>query len=85
MALCALPTVEQATSLNLIDLLRGTDLEADVYVKPLDGGEEHMLQFDDFLVSSGAKWTPDGKRLLLLGGYGAPAMSSLNRSTITAR
>src|SRR5947209_2467530 len=36
MALCALPTVEQATSLNLIDLLRGTDLEADVYVQRLD-------------------------------------------------
>src|SRR6266702_1134112 len=36
MALCELPTVEQATNLNLIDLLRGTDLEADVYVKPID-------------------------------------------------
>jgi len=33
-------------------------------------------------MSSGAKWTPDGKKLLLLGGVGAPAMSSLNRTTM---
>src|SRR5947209_4588635 len=36
MALCALPTVEQTTSLNLIDLLRDTDRAAHVYVKPID-------------------------------------------------
>ncbi len=36
MALCELPAVEQAAPLNLIDLLRGTDLEADVYVSPTD-------------------------------------------------
>src|SRR6266568_1931336 len=36
MALCELPTVEQTTNLNLIDLLRDTDLAADVYVKPVD-------------------------------------------------
>ncbi len=36
MALCDLPAVEQATSLNLIDLLRDTELEADVYVQPID-------------------------------------------------
>ncbi len=57
-------------------------LRSHVFVKPLDGGEEHRLDFDDFPVSSGAKWTPDGKKLLLLGGVGAPAMSSLNRSTM---
>jgi UDPglucose 6-dehydrogenase len=36
MALTALPEVEQAQTLNLIDLLRGTALEADVYVTPDD-------------------------------------------------
>jgi len=36
MALCGLPAVEQATNLNLIELLRDTDLEADVYVMPTD-------------------------------------------------
>ncbi len=36
MALCALPAVEQASSLNLLELLRGTALEADVYVQPID-------------------------------------------------
>jgi len=36
MALCELPVVEQATNLNLIELLQDTGLEADVYVKPID-------------------------------------------------
>lgn len=36
MALCDLPSVEQAGNLNLIDLLQGTELEADVYVEPVD-------------------------------------------------
>jgi UDPglucose 6-dehydrogenase len=36
MALTELPAVEPATSLNLIELLQGTTLEADVYVKPVD-------------------------------------------------
>ena len=29
-----------------------------------------MIGAEDFLTSSGAKWTPDGKKLLLLGGAG---------------
>ena len=46
MALCELPTVEQAANLNLIDLLRDTDLEADVYVKPIDNTfSEQYVQF----------------------------------------
>ncbi|MBI5033547.1 MAG: nucleotide sugar dehydrogenase [Chloroflexi bacterium] len=36
LALCELPSVEQSASLNLIDLLRGTALEDDVYVSPVD-------------------------------------------------
>jgi UDPglucose 6-dehydrogenase len=36
MALCGLPTVEAAITLNLLDLLRDTGLEADVYVQPVD-------------------------------------------------
>jgi UDPglucose 6-dehydrogenase len=36
MALCELPGVEQARSLNLIELLQGTALEQDVYVTPTD-------------------------------------------------
>src|SRR5579871_3020208 len=46
MALCDLPTVEQASSLNLLDLLRGTELENDVYVKPIDHSfSEQYAQF----------------------------------------
>ncbi len=57
-------------------------LRSHVYVKPLAGGEERKVEGEDFLMSSGAKWTPDGKKLLLLGGVGAPGMASLNRSTV---
>src|SRR6185503_20007248 len=59
-----------------------TLLRSHVYVKPLTGGEERKVEGEDFLMSSGAKWTPDGKKLLLLGGVGAPGMASLNRSTM---
>jgi tricorn protease len=57
-------------------------LRSHVYVKPLAGGEERKVEGEDFLMSAGAKWTPDGKKLLLLGGVGAPGMASLNRSTM---
>ena len=46
MALCELPAVEQAQSLNLIELLKGTALEADVYVSPSDHSfSEQYAQF----------------------------------------
>src|SRR6204780_5339018 len=57
-------------------------LKSHVYVKPLDSGTEREIGSDDFLVASGAKWTPDGKKLLLLGGVGAPGMSALNRTVL---
>ncbi len=46
MALCDLPTVEQAAPLDLIELLCGTELEADVYVSPTDQSfAEQYAQF----------------------------------------
>jgi tricorn protease len=57
-------------------------LKSHVYIKPVDGGAEREIGSDEFLLSSGAKWTPDGKKLLLLGGIGAPAMSALNRTVL---
>jgi tricorn protease len=56
-------------------------LRSHVWVKELATGQEHMIGAEDFLLSSGAKWTPDGKKLLLIGGVGAPAMAALNRTT----
>jgi tricorn protease len=56
-------------------------LRSHVYLKSVDGGEERKVEGEDFLLSSGAKWTPDGRKLLLLGGVGAPGMASLNRTT----
>ncbi len=55
-------------------------LRPHVWVKELATGQEHMIGGDDFLQSSGARWTPDGKKLLLIGGVGAPAMAALNRT-----
>jgi tricorn protease len=57
-------------------------LRSRVYVKKLDGGEEHMIGAKEFLIAYDAKWTPDGKKLLLLGGVGGPAMASLNRTVM---
>ena len=53
-----------------------------VYVTQLDTGAEKMIGGEEFLQSSGAKWTADGKKLLLLGGAGAPAMAALNRTPL---
>ncbi len=57
-------------------------LKSHVYVKPVGSGAEREIGSDEFLVASGAKWTPDGRKLLLLGGVGAPGMSSLNRTVL---
>lgn len=58
-------------------------LRPHVWVKELATGQERMIDAPDlFLQSSGAKWTPDGKRLLLLGGVGAASIASTTgRST----
>jgi tricorn protease len=57
-------------------------LKSHVYVKAIGNGTEREIGSDEFLVASGAKWSPDGRKLLLLGGVGAPGMSSLNRTVL---
>ena len=52
-----------------------------VYIKALDTGAEREIGSDQFLQSNGARWTPDGKKLLLLGGAGVSSMASLSRTT----
>ncbi|HYK60719.1 MAG TPA: S41 family peptidase [Bryobacteraceae bacterium] len=49
-----------------------------VYVKELATGTEHLIGGEDISIATGAKWTPDGKTLLFLGGVGAPSMASLS-------
>lgn len=51
-------------------------LRYEVWVKNLATSEEHVLRSDLFQYSTGAKWTPDGKKLVFLGGINAPAMAS---------
>jgi UDPglucose 6-dehydrogenase len=62
-ALCELPAVEQAENLNLIDLLRDTDLEVDVYVKPIDNTfSEQYEQFAAAIPQSMLRYPHDIKR-----------------------
>lgn len=56
-------------------------LRTHVWVRDLAGGQEHMIGGDDFLLSNGARWTPDGKKIVFLGGVGAPSMAALNRTS----
>ena len=57
-------------------------LRSHVFVKPLDGGAERGIESEDFLTSSGARWTADGKKLVFLAGFGSASMASLNRTTL---
>ena len=45
-------------------------LRAHVYIRDLASGQEQMVTSDQFMTSRGAKWTPDGRKLLVLGGNG---------------
>ncbi len=56
-------------------------LRAHVWLKELATGQEHMIGGDQFLISQGARWTPDGRKLVFLGGNGAPSMAALNRTS----
>jgi tricorn protease len=51
-------------------------LRSHIFIKDLDAGAEHMIETDQFQVARGAKWTPDGRKLLLLGGVSIPSMAS---------
>ena len=63
MALCELPTVEQAIDLNLIELLRDTALEADVYVQPTDNTfSEQYNQFASAIPQDMLKYPHEIKR-----------------------
>ena len=58
-------------------------LHSHIYIKPIDGGEERAITSDQFLLARGAKWTPDGKKIVFIAGFGAPAMASTNRTTVS--
>lgn len=63
MALTHLPTVEPATSLNLIERLMGTELENDVYVRPIDNTfREQYEQFASAIPAELLKYPHEVKR-----------------------
>jgi tricorn protease len=51
-------------------------LRSHVWVKELATGQEKMITSDQFQISTGAKWTADGKKLLVIGGVNLPSMAS---------
>jgi tricorn protease len=59
-----------------------TLMRTHVYLQPVEGGEEQKVEGEDFLQSGGAKWTPDGRKLVLLGGVGTPGIATLGRTTM---
>jgi tricorn protease len=60
------------------------DLRPHVQVVPSAGGPERRIDDDDLFSSSGARFTPDGKRLIFLGGYvqGGSAAVRDNRASL---
>ncbi len=55
-------------------------LRSHVYVREVANGAERRVEMESFLTSTGARWTADGKKLLLLGGTGVASMASLART-----
>ena len=48
-------------------------LRSHVWLRELATGQEHEITSDKFMTSRGARWTPDGKKLLVIGGQGGNA------------
>ena len=48
-------------------------LRSHVFLRELATGQEHLISGDAFLTSRGARWTPDGRKLVFIGGQGGNA------------
>lgn len=59
------------------------DLRPHVWIVAAAGGEEHLISDDGLFASSSARWTPDGKKLVFLGGY-VQGGSATQRSNVAA-
>ena len=59
------------------------DLRNHVYFLPIAGGTEQRLPDDRLFASFGPRWTPDGKKLVFLGGY-VQAGSATLRDNVAA-
>lgn len=55
------------------------DARPHVYVKPIAGGEEKLIGVDDLFSARDARWTADGKKLILAAGVFQQGMASLGR------
>ncbi len=51
-------------------------LRSHVWIKNVETGAERMIVSDEFQIAGNAKWTPDGKKLLVIAGVSVPSMAS---------
>jgi len=51
-------------------------LRTHVFIRNMENGSERMVQSDDFQIARDPRFTPDGKKLLLIGGVSLPNMAS---------
>jgi tricorn protease len=60
------------------------DLREHIYITSAQGGEERRLDDDILFSTSSPRWTPDGKKIVFLGGYaqGGSATVRDNNSTL---
>ncbi len=56
------------------------DLRNHVYITPVAGGEERRLADDRLFATFAPRWTPDGKKLILLGGYAQGGSATLREN-----
>jgi tricorn protease len=59
------------------------DARPHVYVKAPAGGAERMVGTDELFSASAGRWTPDGKKLVLIAGVVQMGMASLGRQIST--
>jgi tricorn protease len=52
-------------------------LRRQVWIKNLASGDEHRILSEQFPTALSARWTPDGKKLLIIGGVSVASMASL--------
>jgi len=63
---------------------RDKDLRPHVFVNAISGGQERRITDETMFADSDARWTPDGKKIIFLGGYvqGGSATLRDNRAAL---
>jgi tricorn protease len=80
--------VAESTNGNVVDAQFSPDMKwisyakpdrfsrTQIFIKSLADGVEHKIGGEEILTSRSARWTPDGRKLVFLGGISAPSIAS---------